>query len=233
MAKEPMIVGVIDEPVDDEMKPSAVSEDIQPAPGVLPGNPVGSAARAGALSLMRVTTSSEDLDKKLIMLKLAVFEHEGEASKKMAKIKRDWIKKIMKLEDLEEIEDKEKKKLATMLFDDFISFVFSRENLHKNSDDLRAMLKKLSEVESAREAFFGINGLPAGFISKFFSSDSPVFGMMSQIIELYNDDSFRNSMKRYVDEAFSAEMSTPESGIDQDKADAPDGSLLSSRQDMA
>jgi len=227
---EPIIINVFDAPVEDVGKATAPGDDVQSAPGVLPGSPTGSSSRAASLSLMKAVTSS-DLEKKLLMLKIAVFENDGESSKKMKNIRKDWVKEIDDVSELCELSDKDRKKLAEMLFDDFVSFVFSRDNLHKNSDDLRALLDKLSRIEAAREAFFGINGLPGGFIEKVFSASSPVFGLMSEIIELYHDDSFRNSMRRYVDDAFSSEMASPEMGADDDVSDAPAGSLLS-RQDI-
>jgi len=220
-------IGVVfDSNVQDAGKASAPGDDYQSAPGILPGAPEGSGQRAAGLSLMRTVSAAEEKEL-LLMLKMAEFEHGEESGKKLAKLKKEWIQQFTDDQELGELDKKERKKLALLLYDDFISFVFSGENLHKNTDDLRAILRKLSKIEGSREAYFGINDLPSGYIGRVFSPKSIVFGLMSDVIELYNDDSFRNRMKRIVDDAFSADVSAPDNGTDHSGDEAPAGSLLS------
>ena len=146
-------------------------------------------------------------------------------------MKSQWAKEVIALPDLKDVSDKDRKHLADVLFNDFVEFVYSKDNLHKTPDDLRALLKRIVVVETAKGAFLDIANVPGGFVEGFFSSDSPLFDNMKELVDLYHDDTFRSYMKSVVDGAFSADMAGPSSATDSpandDEDGSPAGSLLS------
>ena len=184
----------------------------------------------GGLCLMK-DAAKEIYGLKMMMLKIAAFENGPVTSEKFSKMKSQWAKEVIALPDLKDVSDKDRKHLADVLFNDFVEFVYSKDNLHKTPDDLRALLKRIVVVETAKGAFLDIANVPGGFVEGFFSSDSPLFDNMKELVDLYHDDTFRSYMKSVVDGAFSADMAGPSSATDSpandDEDGSPAGSLLS------
>lgn len=227
---KPMVINTFDAPVEQSNKPSMGPDDYQQSPGILPGDPVGPSASRGGYkppALMKVASNS-DVEKRLVMLRLAAFENSEQSGKKFKKIKNKWIEEVVNLPELKEVSEKDRKTLATTLFEDFVEFIYSKDNLHRTSDDLRALIGRIAAIESSRQTFMDIENLPPGFVNDFFSPTSSLFDNMLELVELYHDNSFRNYLRRVVDDAFSADMSgTTSDNPSKEDTEAPDGSLLS------
>jgi hypothetical protein len=162
-----------------------------------------------------------------LMIKMAEFEHGDATGKKFRMLRKKWMKKVIGLEELDSVPTEAKKKLALDLFNDFMEFIYSKENLHTNVDDIRALLRRLSEMESSRDVDLEIENLPNNFIGQFFSPSSPVFEEMKELVSLYSDNQFRTYMRRVVDDAFTSEMASPQMSDMTQEESAPAGSLLS------
>ncbi len=149
----------------------------------------------------------------------------AENNKNMQEMKEQWTRVLVNSIDLKDIDEKERIKFAEDTFKDFTKFIYKRDNLYKNVDQLPAMLEKLYEIISGGHKY---DKIPTAFMQMFFSYRSPAYSLMRSMVSLFNDNSFLAEQNALIEDVISSNsLDTFEDGNkSMEGEDAPEGTLM-------